>query len=148
MTLNSSFADRLIALKDRLKIKSQQDFADRIGITKGNYNSYLKGTQPSLDKLINILTNIEGLNPNWLMKGEGEMFLSQLSNNENVLNEEQIVYEKSEKSFYELVLIEKEKQLNKLIETNEKLVKNNGKLTNAIDNLSNTLSKKNTADIA
>lgn len=34
------------------------------------------------------------------------------------------------------------------METNDKLVKNNEKLSNVIDNLANTLSKKNTADTA
>lgn len=87
MKSNSSFAERLITLKERLKIKSQQEFSDRVGITKGNYNSYLKGVQPSLDKLVNILTNVENLNPNWLIKGEGEMFLPQISSSKNILNE-------------------------------------------------------------
>jgi transcriptional regulator with XRE-family HTH domain len=148
MKSNSSFAERLITLKERLKIKSQQEFSDRVGITKGNYNSYLKGVQPSLDKLVNILTNVENLNPNWLIKGEGEMFLPQISSSKNILNEKEIEYKAPDKLIYEQILLEKEKQISKLMETNDKLVKNNGKLSNVIDNLANTLSKKNTADTA
>lgn len=75
MDTNSSFKDRLGYLQDCLKVKSGRSFASRIGITHANYNSYMKGSQPTLNKLIKILTSVENLNPDWLLYGRGEVFL-------------------------------------------------------------------------
>ena len=75
MDTNSSFTDRLVYLQDCLKIKSGRSFASRIGISHGNYQSYKKGSQPTLDKLINILTSVDNLNTDWLIYGKGEVFL-------------------------------------------------------------------------
>lgn len=133
MDTKNSFADRIKKLHEVLGISSQQAFADKIGITKGNYNSYLTGSQPSLDKLNNILTNVENLNPNWLILGEGEMFLPKA---EKIKEEPEDKTEGSDKSFYETIFIEKEKQLSNLIKTNEELVKNNTILTSVVESLS------------
>ena len=86
MDTNISFTDRLDYLQDCLQIKSGRSFASRIGITHGNYQSYRKGSQPTLDKLINILTSVENLNPYWLMYGRGEIFLAEASETEDKNN--------------------------------------------------------------
>ncbi|MFA5462672.1 MAG: hypothetical protein WC265_01200 [Dysgonamonadaceae bacterium] len=86
MDTNSSFTDRLDYLQDCLQIKSGRSFASRIGITHGNYQSYRKGSQPTLDKLINILTSVENLNPYWLLYGRGEIFLAESSETEDKNN--------------------------------------------------------------
>ncbi|MFA5651198.1 MAG: hypothetical protein WC914_08685 [Proteiniphilum sp.] len=75
MDTSSSFSDRLTYLQDLLEIDTGRSFAKKIGITHGNLQSYKKGSQPRLDKLINILTSVEDLNPVWLLYGEGEVFI-------------------------------------------------------------------------
>ena len=76
MWLNSSFIDRLTYLYNQSEVASWRKFAENIGITNGNINSYKKGAQPTLDRLINILTNIDNLNPGWLIKGDEPIFIS------------------------------------------------------------------------
>lgn len=72
--VNNSFFDRLMQLKSSLGIDSERSFAKAIGLTHGNYNSYKAGSSPSLNKLINILSSIDNLNPDWLIFGSEPMF--------------------------------------------------------------------------
>ena len=71
----ASFADRLNHLKDCLKIESGRKFAEHIGISHGNYQSYLKGALPKMNVLVNILSSINGLNPLWLLRGDLPVFV-------------------------------------------------------------------------
>ena len=73
MNVTDSFADRLKILRDWLEVKREQDYIEKMGITRDNFKSYTRGSQPSLDKVANILSSVENLNPEWLVMGEGEM---------------------------------------------------------------------------
>jgi len=75
MDTNSSFSARLDYLQKTLKASSGRSFANSIGITNANLQSYKKGSQPSLDILIKILSNVENLNPEWLLLGKGDVFI-------------------------------------------------------------------------
>lgn len=69
-----SFPNRLNDIKNHLGISSERKFAEAIGISYSNYQSYKRGSSPSLDKLIDILSNVKNLNPDWLVFGNGLMF--------------------------------------------------------------------------
>lgn len=74
MNVINSFADRLKILRDLLEVKREEDYLIKMGITRNNYKSYSRGSQPSLDKLANILSSVKNLNSDWLVSGKGEMF--------------------------------------------------------------------------
>lgn len=74
MNVNNSFADRLKILRDLLEVKREEDYLEKMGITRNNFKSYSRGSQPSLDKLANILSSVKNLNSDWLVSGKGEMF--------------------------------------------------------------------------
>lgn len=92
MDITNSFYERLAEIKKYLNIKSDRSFAQKIGISPENIKSYKKGSQPSLSILVDILSNIEGLNPEWLLTGTGSMFVDE---EEEELFEPNIVREAS-----------------------------------------------------
>jgi transcriptional regulator with XRE-family HTH domain len=139
MDTNSLFSERLKYLQKCLKIKTGRSFAKKIGITHANYQSYLDGSQPSLNKLVDILTNVEDLNPNWLICGKGEVFISgkdeeDISADTSSLDESPVPVSKTE--YFEM-----KKQISDLIVTNKNLSSTN-------KNLSEMISKKSTAGSA
>lgn len=132
MDTNSSFADRLKCLKNLYDDLGQDVFAKKLGISKQNYYSYLRGSQPTLEKLVNILSCVEGLNPIWLIYGKGEMFISgkgaeEISPETSNLDESTVPVSKTE--YFEM-----KKQISELITTNM--------------NLSEFINKKSTAETA
>lgn len=132
MDTSSSFADRMRCLRNLYDDLSQEVFAEKFGISKQNYHSYLRGSQPTLDKLVNILSGVEGLNPNWLIYGKGEMFISgkdeeDISADTSNLDESAVPVSKTE--YFEM-----KKQISELITTNM--------------NLSEFINKKSTAGSA
>jgi len=54
---------------------TQKEFAERIGITQSAISQFLKGQSKGLksDTLLSIIKEF-GINPTWLLTGEGEMF--------------------------------------------------------------------------
>lgn len=76
-------------MKDRIKqIRkaehlTQQEFADRIGASRGSIASYEIGTRTPLDSVITLIARTFNVNETWLRTGEGQMF-------REVSNEEQI----------------------------------------------------------
>jgi transcriptional regulator with XRE-family HTH domain len=69
-------------LRERLKILisatklNQKEFSERIGVTSSALTQFLKGKSKGLnsDTLISIINEFQ-VNPNWLLTGEGDMFL-------------------------------------------------------------------------
>lgn len=75
MNVSSLFYDRLRRLQELLNISSGRQFVEKLGISNENLMSYKRGGQPSLGKLVDILTNVEGLNPDWLIMGKPPVFI-------------------------------------------------------------------------
>ena len=74
-----NFNNRLRKLRGLLNLK-QKDMADLIGVSLKVYQRYEKGEQkPSYEKLIPLISSFK-VNINWLLTGEGEIFLSQSEN--------------------------------------------------------------------
>ncbi len=51
----------------------QKELADQLGIPAPNISRYLKDTSPSAEFLL-ALYKVKGININWLLSGEGEMY--------------------------------------------------------------------------
>lgn len=70
-------------MKDRLKEirktntnwKTQDDFADFLGISKSNLSSYEAGRRTPSDAVIQLICQKCNVNENWLRTGIGEMFV-------------------------------------------------------------------------
>lgn len=54
-----------------------EDFCEKIGMTYGNFKGKAKETPINSTSIANILAIVPDLNLNWLLTGEGEMFLGQ-----------------------------------------------------------------------
>lgn len=122
---------------------TQTEIAQKIGVTKSYLSSV--GSNAALnesfvDKLITLDHN---LNKVWILKGRGEMLLSESSN----LNEPSVIYnDKIEVSKHEY--LEMKRQISDLITTNRELAVSNRTLSKTNSTLSEVISKKNTADTA
>lgn len=70
MTVN----ERIAQLRKELDL-SMAKFGDRIGITRGSVNSIEKGINNPSEQTVMLICQIYGVNPMWLKKGIGDMFL-------------------------------------------------------------------------
>ncbi len=72
--------DRLKKIRKELDL-TQQAFADRLGIARGNIAAYEVGKNALSDSVIALIckTDFEGrkINEDWLRNGNGEMFIEQ-----------------------------------------------------------------------
>lgn len=66
--------ERLRKLRKTLDL-TQQTFADRIGIARGNIGSYEVGKSNLSDAVISLICREFNVNEHWLRTGEGEMFI-------------------------------------------------------------------------
>ncbi|MBC8574474.1 helix-turn-helix domain-containing protein [Jingyaoa shaoxingensis] len=66
--------ERLKKLRKTLDL-TQQTFADRIGIARGNVGAYEVGKNAPSDAVISLICREFNVNENWLRTGEGEMFI-------------------------------------------------------------------------
>lgn len=73
-------------MKDRIKkIRkefdlTQQEFADRIGIARGNVGAYEVGKNAPSDAVISLICREFNVNEDWLKTGQGEMFIPRTRN--------------------------------------------------------------------
>lgn len=74
--------ERLRKLRKTLDL-TQQTFADRIGIARGNIGSYEVGKSNLSDAVISLICREFNVNEHWLRTGEGEMFI-ELTRNEEI----------------------------------------------------------------
>lgn len=71
----------VVILKDRIKkIRTeldltQQEFADKIGISRGNIGAYEVGKNAPSDAVISLICTKFNVNENWIREGTGEMFV-------------------------------------------------------------------------
>lgn len=66
--------ERLRKLRKDLDL-TQQAFADRIGIARGNIGAYEVGKNAPSDAVITLICREFNVNENWLRTGEGEMYI-------------------------------------------------------------------------
>lgn len=77
-------------MKDRLKEirktnqawKTQDDFAEFLGISKSNLSSYESGRRMPSDAVVQLICQKCNINEEWLRTGNGEMFNSRTRNQE------------------------------------------------------------------
>lgn len=56
---------------------TQQEFADRLGIARGNIGAYEVGKNAPSDSVISLICREFNVNEHWLRDGTGEMFIKQ-----------------------------------------------------------------------
>lgn len=66
--------ERLRKLRKALDL-TQQEFADRLGISRGNIGSYEVGKSALSDAVISLICREFNVNEDWLRDGTGEMFI-------------------------------------------------------------------------
>lgn len=66
--------DRIKKLRRELDL-TQQEFADRIGISRGNIGAYEVGKNAPSDAVISLICAKFNVNEIWLREGTGEMFM-------------------------------------------------------------------------
>lgn len=66
--------DRIKKIRKELDL-TQQEFADRIGIARGNVGAYEVGKNFPSDAVISLICREFNVNENWLRDGTGEMFV-------------------------------------------------------------------------
>lgn len=68
-------SDRLKNIIEKLDL-SQKAFAKSVGLTPSSLNDILNGRTKSISNTLQIaIQYVHGVNPDWLLTGEGEMFL-------------------------------------------------------------------------
>jgi len=77
--MDQSVNRRLLELRHALCL-TQKEFGERIHITKGYVTSLEKGRQSLNDRIIKLLSDTYGVNPEWLKHGKGPMFLETHNN--------------------------------------------------------------------
>lgn len=69
--------ERVLKLIETKTYGNEKDFALQIGIKQQTINNYTKGKRTvSLDAIIAILTAYEDVSAEWLLRGKGEMIIS------------------------------------------------------------------------
>ena len=66
--------ERLKKLRKALDL-TQQEFADRIGVTRNSFANYETGRNTPIDAIIISICKEFNVNENWLRTGEGDMFI-------------------------------------------------------------------------
>lgn len=136
--MNKGFAIRLKEFRKSLGPKvTQTDLAEMIGggIDFTNVTSWERGHIPDGGNMNLLLNAFPNLNKNWLLTGEGDMFISKPA----------IKTDNSDTSLLlRLVnILEKsEERTDKLLMNNELVIKNNDKVTSALAEISIALIEK------
>lgn len=93
--------ERLKKLRKSLDL-TQQEFADKIGIARGNIGAYEVGKNAPSDAVISLICKTDfsmgRVNENWLRTGEGDMFI-EASRDEQIANFVGTILEGEEDSF-------------------------------------------------
>ena len=115
------FVNHLIV---NLTIKSQADFASKLGIARSQFSEILSGKRKVTEKLVNRIHNLYPLlNKEWLTNGTGEMLTGVIQNNEHGdnINGHSVTINKTEGDYLEVIksltsqLATSQEQMNRLI---------------------------------
>ncbi|MDD2649819.1 MAG: helix-turn-helix transcriptional regulator [Candidatus Cloacimonetes bacterium] len=96
--------DRLRQVRKRLKL-TQSELSDKISVSQGTYNRYENNVIEPNMQFLHIFCHDYNVNLNWLITGQGEIFLDNNQDYNSVLNNQ----ESSNKQIKEL-----QKQVNSL----------------------------------
>ena len=72
--------NRIKEIRKSLNIGSQQDFAERLGISVSNVSSYESGRRNPSDAAIKLICEKCFVREEWLRYGKGEMFIPERKN--------------------------------------------------------------------
>jgi transcriptional regulator with XRE-family HTH domain len=72
--MDQAVSRRLLELRHALSL-TQKEFGEKIHISKGYVTSLEKSRQSLNDRIIKLLSDTYGVNPEWLKHGKGAMFL-------------------------------------------------------------------------
>ena len=72
--MDQAVCRRLLELRHALCL-TQKEFGEKIHISKGYVTSLEKGRQSLNERIIKLLSDTYGVNPEWLKHGKGAMFL-------------------------------------------------------------------------
>ena len=110
---------RLKAIKDALGI-SENEFARRLGIAQSTLNGYTLGKRtPSYEIAKTLLNAFSDISAEWLMSGDGEMYLSDIPTDGDA---EQVVELKAEITRLRATIAELRDENQRLNERTDKLI--------------------------
>lgn len=142
--------ERVLKLIETKTYGNEKDFALQIGIKQQTINNYTKGKRTvSLDAIIAILTAYEDVSAEWLLRGKGEMILTDnmpTFTGEETEAEENLKIELSkieaELQEYKLQNLRLEAQKDYLQERNDDLVVSNRMLQDELNKYQEPKKKK------
>ena len=110
---------RLKAIKDALGI-SENEFARRLGIAQSTLNGYTLGKRtPSYEFAKTLLNAFSDISAEWLMRGDGEMYLSDIPID---VDAEQVLELKAEITRLRATIAELRDENQRLNERTDKLI--------------------------
>lgn len=77
--MNYIMKDRIKKIRKGLDL-TQQEFADRIGIARGNVGAYEVGKNAPSDAVISLICREFNVSEEWLRTGSGDMFVKRTRN--------------------------------------------------------------------
>ena len=114
--------ERIKSLRKVLGL-TQQEFADKLGISRGNIGAYEVGKNAPSDAVISLIVRIFNANENWLRTGEGEMFVPRSVKDEiDYFVEDLLDYDGEGNPFYDMI-IEMMKDYHDLDEKSKKVIR-------------------------
>ena len=87
---------RLRELRNKLGL-SQKEFGERIGITQSHVASLESGRRDLSDRNIQFISEIWGVNGDWIRTGKGEMFLNLVDDIKDIDDETRDILNKFQK---------------------------------------------------
>lgn len=106
---------------------SQEEFAFAISIKQGSLSQIESGTTSISQRTLKIICGEYSVNPKWLMKGEGEMFISDINLKEN------FAPVKSEVEFWKELAMAQIKILDTLTQSNKAVADANAKSIDVVE---------------
>lgn len=96
--------ERIKELRDTLNL-TQQDFADKLGTSRGNIAGYETGRRSPSDAVVSLICDKLNVNKEWLRSGVGEMFKEKLPGDEVAAYVEDLLDHKPEENpFYDMIV--------------------------------------------
>lgn len=96
--------ERIKALRKELKL-TQQEFADKLKISRGNIGAYEVGKNAPSDAVISLICKTFNVNEEWLRDGSGEMFNERTPEEEvGYYVEDLLEYDGNGNAFYDAII--------------------------------------------